>query len=275
VTVLEARYQAFRKAHPARQVMIQGHSWAYREAGNSSAMDAVLLLPGALGRPETSFEYITAFAPHFRVIAPGYPPTMQTMTELADGVLELMERCQVREPHIIGGSYGGLVAQALLARHPQSVGRIVLSDTSLPSPTRVWRMRVSAALIRRLPERFTKGVIEFGVGSYVAALPKSARHFWQEHFREMLTGLTKREIEARASAWAEFDATLWPIVPPPAMLVLGAASDPSVSPRGFLAKFPHAQIHIVDSPLGHAASIGDADAYIKPILAFLTGKLNY
>ena len=229
-----------------------------------------MLLPGALGRPETSFEYIGALASDFRVIAPGYPATTRTMIELADGAAALLGACGVERAHIIGGSFGGLVAQALLARHGEQVGRVVLSDTSPPIPHRALRMRVSAALIRRLPTRVVKGVIGFGVGRYVAALSPTARCFWQGHFHEMVNGLTKSEIEARADAWAEFDRTRWPTVPPHEMLVLGAASDRAVSPHAFLCRFPHAHVHVVASPLGHAASIGDAMAYIAPIRRFLT-----
>ena len=268
--MLQEQYDAFCAAYPPQFVTLNGHRWTYREAGSADYAPTVLLLPGALGRPETSFEYIGALASDFRVLAPGYPATARTITELADGAAALLGACGVEHAHIVGGSFGGLVAQALLARQGERVGRIVLSDTSPPVPHRALRMRILATLIRRLPERFVKGVIGFGVGRYVAALPSTARQFWQGHFHEMVNGLTRNEIEARADAWAEFDRTIWPVVPPHEMLVLGAASDRAVSPRAFLHRFPHAEIHVVASPLGHAASIGDAMAYIAPIRRFLT-----
>ncbi len=268
--MLQEQYDAFCAAHPPQSVTTGGHRWIYREAGASDKSPTVLLLPGALGRPETSFEYMAALASDFRVIAPGYPATTRTMTELADGAAALLQACGAPRAHIVGGSFGGLLAQVLLARQGERVGRIVLSDTSPPVPHRALRMCVSAALIRRRPERVVKGVIGFGVGRYVAALSPTARKFWQGHFHEMINGLTKNEIEACATAWAEFDHTRWPAVPPHEMLVMGAASDRAVSPRAFLHCFPHAHVHVVASPLGHAASIGDAMAYIAPIRQFLT-----
>ena len=268
-----ARYKTFCAEHPPVRVHLDGHRWNYRIAG-SAANPAVLLLPGALGRPETSFEYIDTLKQDLHVIAPGYPATTQNLTELTDGLAALLTACGVDQSHVVGGSFGGVVAQALLARHPRRVGRVVLSDTSPPVPSRALRMRICASLIQALPEPVTKSSIGFGIGRYVAALAPQDRRFWLGHFREMLAGLSRDEIETRARVWGQFDATRWPAVPPHEMLVVGAASDCSVSPRRFLTWFPHAEIHIIDSPLGHAASIGDAPAYIAPIRAFLTREIN-
>lgn len=270
---LSARYNNFRAEHPPVAVSIDGHRWIYR-TGGSATNPTVLLLPGALGRSETSFEYIDALKQDLHVIAPGYPGTMQNMTELVDCLAGLLTACGVDQTHVVGGSFGGLVAQALLARYGERVERVVLSDTSPPVPSRARRMQTCALLIRALPERFTKGIITFGVGRYVAALAPQDRRFWRDHFSEMLAELTRDEIESRARIWAQFDAMQWPGAPPHEMLVLGAASDRSVSPRRFLTRFPHANIQVIDSPLGHAASIGDAPAYIAPIQAFLTGGMK-
>jgi pimeloyl-ACP methyl ester carboxylesterase len=263
------RHRAFCENYPSAATRVCGHDWHYREAGSSDNA-AVLLLPGALGRSETGFEYIAALAPHLHVIAPGYPASTRTMTELADGAAALLEARGIRQAHVIGGSFGGLVAQALLGRHPQKVKRIVLSDTSPPVPHRALRMRLAAALIRRLPHRFIRSVVGIGVHRYVSALPQDTRRFWHHHFRETLAAMSNEEIEARAHAWVEFDTTRWPDVPPREMLILSATSDRSVSLPTFLAPFPHASMQVVKSPFGHAASVGDAAAYLRPIVTFLT-----
>ncbi len=229
----------------------------------------LLLLPGALGRPETSFEYIAALETEWRILAPGYPATIGTMTGLANGIAALLNACGITRAHVVGGSFGGLVAQVLLDRFPERVERLVLSDTSPPVPARVVRMRASAALIHWLPELIVRDTIEYGVERYVGELPAEGRRFWQEHFREMLTQLTRTEIENRARAWAEFDTLRGKVVPGSEVLLLSTASDRAVSPKRFQHLFPEAVVHVVDSPLGHAASVGDAQAYITPIQRFL------
>jgi pimeloyl-ACP methyl ester carboxylesterase len=261
-------YQRFLEAHPPRVVRAGGHDWRLIEAGPVDA-PPVLLLPGALGRPETAFEYVAALAPAFRVLSAGYPTTARTMTDLADGVAALLCETGAGRAHVVGGSFGGLVAQALLARHPERVARLVLSDTSPPTPARALRMRASAALIRALPAGAVRAVLAFGVGRYVAAMPADSRAFWRAHFAETLAGLTQPEVEARARAWAEFDAGCRAPFAERETLILCAASDHAVSPAALRRRFPHAAVHVVASPLGHAASVGDAAAYTGPIRRFL------
>ena len=268
---LHTQYADFCVTHPLCQALCGGHVWSYREGGPRHA-PAVLLLPGALGRPETSFEYIAVLENHLRVLAPGYPATAQTMTDLADGAAQLLEKCGVHQAHIVGGSFGGLVAQALLDRHPNRVKRLVLSDTSPPVPARALRMLTAAFFIGLLPPGVVRATLRFGVSRYVVAMPPGTRQFWRQHFSEMLGRLTKAEVGNRARAWAEFDGTRFrPNGCPPPTLVLCAESDRAVSPDKLRARFPQAVVHVIASPLGHAASVGDAPAYLAPMLRFLTG----
>lgn len=266
---LEERYAAFLRTHPLCYATCTRHDWPYRQGGLVHA-PAVLLLPGALGRPETGFEYALALEPYLRVISPGYPSTIGSMAALADGAAALLEACGVARAHVVGGSFGGLVAQALLDRHPERVGRLVLSDTSPPVPARALRMRAAALAIRALPARTVRAVLRFGVGRYVAALLPEARRFWRAHFEEMLSQLTRDEVENRACAWAEFDSAGTRPAACRSTLILCAESDHTVSPARLLDRFPGAAVHMVTSPLGHAASIGDTLAYLAPILRFLT-----
>lgn len=270
---LEARYAAFCTAHPLRRVTLKEHCWFYRQGGAAPRhAPTVLLLPGALGRAETGFEYAAALGAYLRVIAPSYPATAQTMRDLADGAAALLEACGVKQAHVVGGSFGGLVAQTLFDRHPHRVKRLVLSDTSAPVPARRLRMRAALLAIGALPERGVRAVLRLGVSRYVAVLPPDARRFWRHHFEEMLSRLTKSEVENRARAWAEFDGTAFrpAAAACPRTLILWAASDHAVSPDKLSARFPQAALHVVASPLGHAASIGDAPAYLVPLLRFLS-----
>ncbi len=268
---LAERYAAYCAACPLQHAAVAEYCWPYRIGGPTNA-PAVLLLPGALGRPETGFEYAEALQTTFRVVAPGYPKTAKTMADLANGAAQLLRGLGVARAHVVGGSFGGLVAQATVDRFPQSVNKMVLSDTSPPVPTRALWMRAAGQIIRALPARMVRAALGLGVRRYVAHLPPDARRFWLAHFDEMLAQLTKAEVESRARAWAEFDAAPAPhnATPCPKTLILCAESDRTVSPHAFRARFPRAKVHVIASPLGHAASIGDAPAYLAPILRFLT-----
>lgn len=47
----------------------------------------------------------------------------------ADDVAELLQALDIRQAHVVGLSYGGMVAQHLVHRHPARVGRLVLAST--------------------------------------------------------------------------------------------------------------------------------------------------
>lgn len=244
--------------------------WSLLEEGPRGG-PAVLLLPGALGHAETSFEYVAAFRRDFRVLAPSYPRRLvPNMDDLADGVASLLASRGVGRAHVVGGSFGGLVAQALAARHPGRVASVVLSDTWGPTPARAPLLRVAARLLSLCPERALRAALRAGVRRYLHALPPESRLFWSAHFTRMLATFTRAEAAGRAFAWADFDAQ-YAGLPAPACetLVLSAESDRALSPGPLLRRLPYARLHTVRSPLGHAASVGDASAYIAPIQSFL------
>jgi len=244
--------------------------WSLLEEGPRGA-PAVLLLPGALGRAETSFEYVAALRIDFHVLAPSYPRrAVPNMDDLADGAAALLDSSGVGRAHVVGGSFGGLVAQALAVRHPARVASLLLSDTWGPTPARAPLLRSASGLLRVSPERGVRAVLRAGVRRYLRDLPPEPRCFWSAHFAEMLASLTRAEAAGRASAWADFDAR-YAALPAPACetLVLRAESDHTLSPTPLLRRLPYAQLHTVRSPLGHAASVGDAPAYIGPIRSFL------
>src|SRR5262245_48806387 len=58
------------------------------------------------------------------------PPGPWSLEDLADDVAEVLSEIGVDRAHVVGQSFGGLVAQHLAIRHPALVMRLVLSGTS-------------------------------------------------------------------------------------------------------------------------------------------------
>jgi 3-oxoadipate enol-lactonase len=58
------------------------------------------------------------------------PPGLWSLKDLADDVAEVLRGLAVERAHVVGQSFGGLVAQHLAIRHPALVMRLVLSGTS-------------------------------------------------------------------------------------------------------------------------------------------------
>lgn len=67
----------------------------------------------------------------------GMPAAGYRAVDLADDVVALMDHLQMSEAHVIGHSFGGAVALALAALHPERVSRLTLADVWVPSLQRM------------------------------------------------------------------------------------------------------------------------------------------
>src|SRR5687767_7401837 len=120
------RLRQFRLRHPNKRLTVGDLSWEYISCGQG--VQSLLLLPGALSVGESLFPLINALENEFRIIAPSYALSA-TMTGLCDGIARILEVEDVDQAHVLGGSYGGLVAQYFVRRYPERVSSLILSHT--------------------------------------------------------------------------------------------------------------------------------------------------
>jgi pimeloyl-ACP methyl ester carboxylesterase len=118
----------------------------YREVGAGSPI--VLITGYSASMDNWAPSFLDALAAHHRVVvfdnagvgetAP-LPGTL-TVSGMADQTSALISALRLHRPTVLGWSMGGMIAQALAVRHPDQVGRLVLSATqagdgrSLPVP---------------------------------------------------------------------------------------------------------------------------------------------
>ena len=99
--------------------------------------EAIFYLHG-VGGDRTSFDaQIGAGGPGFAHIAwdmPGYGDSAalpeMTFAALAEAALRLIDALHIERAHLVGHSMGGMIAQELVASHPDRVASLVLSATS-------------------------------------------------------------------------------------------------------------------------------------------------
>lgn len=120
-----------RVTFPYRLVTLDGMDWAYIATEGYGEGEVVLVLAGALCAPEVSWKTIAALAGKYRVIAPEYPP-LDRMEALVDGIAAVLKREGVTQAHVLGGSYGGFVAQVFVRSYPELTRSLVLSHTLPP-----------------------------------------------------------------------------------------------------------------------------------------------
>jgi 3-oxoadipate enol-lactonase len=107
--------------------------------------------------------------------------------DVADEIAAILDRLGVGSADVVGYSMGGAIAQALAARHPGLVRRLVLIATFAAFPHRRRRLLSVGALLTRAWERLTGlGTPEVRTGYLLrvgAVEPRHARWLWQETHR--------------------------------------------------------------------------------------------
>ena len=263
---LDEQLEAFRAAHPPVTLHAAGQAWSYLRAGTQGP--AVLLLGGALGRAEFTFGVIDALQDAVRVLAPDYPPA-RTLRELTDGLVALLDAEGIRRAHVVGGSFGGVVAQAFARAHPERVASLVLSHTGAPDRAagRGWAVRI----LELLPAGLLRGMLRRRLRSTLAA----ADPFWMRQFDATIAGLSKPDILSRVALAAEFGARYGgaavprrPLYP---VLIVEADDDPLFTPRkraALHALYPDASAHVFHGT-GHSAAVLRPTEYAGVIRRFV------
>jgi pimeloyl-ACP methyl ester carboxylesterase len=263
----------FRATHPLKHTFVHGIQWEYIAAGRGS--EALLILPGLLGIGEMSFQHIRAFETEYRVIAPSYPFEITTMKQMTDGVAAILEAEGIRRVHVLGGSYGGMIAQCLVRHYPQRVLSLVLSHTGGPRPDRAATNRRFIALLRLLPMSVLRFMLKGATRKSLKDAPEQIP-FWEAYSNEMIAHVSKADLISRYQAAVDFDVHAafapddlkdWP----GRILILEGDNDPiaeAPARAALKALHPQASVHTFHGS-GHIASIAKVDEYVAVIKRFL------
>ena len=260
---LDARLSEFRSTYSRAELAHGGYSWRYWRGGAPG--DAVLWLTGALGVGEFAFLHALRIGADFRVLVPDYP-AVSGLNGMADGLAALLDAERLGAVHVVGGSFGGMVAQHFVRRFPERVRSLVLSHTTAPDPSflRAGLMRAFSLLV---PERPYRALFSRRLrGSFLVADP-----FWVDHFDSTMECLTKDDLVSRVTLAGEFlqsryrptDLEGWP----GRVLIISGEDDPLMPPASYTALrrlYPSASTHTF-SGMGHSTAILQPEEYVDVI----------
>ena len=265
--------ERFRAAHTSRYLAHQGVNWEYLAAGDGP--ETILILPGLLGMGEMSFQQVAALEDEYRVIVPSYPTSVKTTAGLLDGVGAILEAEGVSRFHVLGGSYGGLLAQSLARRFPERVDRLIIAHTGVPEKQRSGRNQRLLFMLSLMPMSWLRNLLRQATRKSLEDAPQ-ALPFWEPYTEEILDRMTKASILARYRVAADFDATSvftsrdlvdWP----GKILILEGDNDAVADEsdrQALKALYPQAKVHTFHGS-GHIAAIARLDEYIGAIKDFL------
>ena len=271
---LVARLERFRETHRYRAHEIAGTEWRFIDAGRGDP--PLLVLSGAACIAEISWTTIEHFAARQRVLAPDYP-AITANAALADGIAALLDREGVERAHVLGGSYGGLVAQVFVRRHPERCLSLVLSHTLLPDPKAAATIRWMARALGPLPWPLVRALFKARLAPLFPKTPHPELVLSKALFVELLNervskpqflALLRRFVELGQSyCFAPDDLAGWP----GRILLLLAEDDPATpepARRAIIEAYPGAQVRLFSGG-GHATAVVKQEEYFAAIDAFL------
>jgi pimeloyl-ACP methyl ester carboxylesterase len=242
----------------------------------------VVLIPGAQGRWEWMRPSVDALAKRCRVITFSLAdePTSGAAFDESAGIWsyvqqvnDALEQTGVRQATICGVSYGGLIAAAFVARHPEKVSALVLMSAIPPS----WRPDPRQSFFLRAPLLFSPlfclASVRMCQEIFAARGVPSGIVFAAQHAGTVLANMfSPRLMARRARLVASFDVEReLAQVRCPVLVVTGEPTLDRVVPirltRDYHRIWPHS-IGAVIEHTGHLGPITKADEFADLVASF-------
>jgi len=259
---------------------VNGLSVAYERTGDGPAL---VLLHGFSHDSRVWRPQLESLRDQFTLIAwdaPGAgrsadPPETYGIADWADCLAALLEGAGVQRAHILGLSWGGLLAQEFYRRHAARVASLVLADTyagwtgSLPAPIPTERL---AACLRdaSLPPR------EFALRYLPGMFSESAPLEIREELANVMSDFHPAGFRLMATALAHADTRdLLPNIQVPTLLIWGEAD--ARSPLAVADQF-HAAIAgarlVVIPRAGHVSNLEAPAQFDAAVRDFCTSQVT-
>ena len=272
------RLREFRLTHPYKQLTVGDTKWEYISCGQGE--QTLLLLPGALSVGESIFPLITAFENEYRIIAPSYALSL-TMKGLCCGLAHILETEALNQAHVLGGSYGGLVAQYFVRRYPTKAHSLILSHTFVLTPKYAKPLWIAGKLFPNLPQSLFIPILKMRLDRMLLSTLRTANHpeaeFWRAYLNEAIASDRLREVFihqnkcllelAHQSQFTPDDLKGWH----GRILIIESDDDPAIRARDralLRSTYPQAQLQTFRDA-GHASSILKREEVFSIIRSFL------
>ncbi|OGP55662.1 MAG: hypothetical protein A2Y65_02800 [Deltaproteobacteria bacterium RBG_13_52_11] len=204
-----------------RFIRIQGYNIHYVETGtNTGQQETMLLIPGAFSTYRSWNRMIPFLSKNYRLLAIDYlgvgdsdKPALgfaYTIEEQADVIAAMMEQAGIPKVHIVGVSYGGLIALNLATRYPQLADSVVCIEGGVVKPEKLpyhyWRKVLGWPIVGD----FFVGSIRSGLFDTMSAkkvMGKAWEGMSKEERQELIHIFTQSNKTASRRAWYSMSQT--------------------------------------------------------------------
>lgn len=238
----------------------------------------VLLVHGFAQSHRTWLANLEALASRFRVFAvdlPGFGASTKValprLEDYEDFLVRLLEGQGLASAHVVGHSFGGLMAMGLALDHPAQVRSLAVLGTSGMGPTLTdFRSKMAHARTRKEIKTVISRAFHDPArinGQIEAIVEGQLAYRAQPGVMELLA-----EVNDRGAAWiAAVQSRLNDIKVP--MLVLWGSEDSATSPANAdrVRGLPNVEVHLFEGA-GHAAQFEAADAFNAKLMQFLDAQ---
>lgn len=236
-------------------------------------------MTGGLRRAALGYAFPERLADRYTIVAPDYPP-LDPFADFDIGLSAILDTEHIDRYHLAGQSYGGVLAQPFLARHPRAVDRLTLSNSGPADYGDGWLPveYAAIALIHLLPRALLNGILLTGLTKAITTDP-AQRTAWMAALREIVEhDVTRADMVSHFAVAADIIAsglihpssyTGWdgPVV------VLTALDDPTQSGRDIAryARLFARTVHVIGmGHVGHYAALTNPARYATWIDRALT-----
>jgi pimeloyl-ACP methyl ester carboxylesterase len=268
-------------------VTVDGRRLAYDEVCPPDPQGTVLLLTGLAAKRQGWYQQIDVFGQTYRTIALDHRDIGDSdpfsapygIADQADDAADALKALGVSQAAVVGISMGGFIALEFTLRHPEMVGRLVLTSTSAGGPSQVQAEPQFLALLVRPRDSATDiGVFEqetyalIMAPGYADSHPDDMEHIAaiaryrpqaEESYRRQLMACLGHDVAQRLGE-----------IHVPTLVVHGT-NDPliPVENGNYLAQHISNARLILYSGTGHVPIIERAEDYNRDVLTFLRGDL--
>lgn len=262
----------------AKRILIAGLEWTYVTDGQGER--AMLLFHGMVGGGDSMHSLIDAFKDRYCVIAPTIANT-HSLDAMCHAVNAILDEENAGKAIVLGGSFGGTMAQAFFSRYKNRVEDLILLSTGAPDHKKGAINEKILKLFAPLPFSLMRKLMRMELSKRlvadetpeIAERVKSLKARLKDYIERQMT----REVYmSRMSLFVDFlknekykpeDRAGWP----GRILILESTDDPMINEkeRGRLkATYPEAEVYTFNGA-GHLITILKLDEMLDVVRKFL------